>query len=149
VIYVAGIPHSVSAPVKIGVSANVASRLIQLRRGESMPLRVASMIPDPGLVDMLATFDVDDGTERRLHSIFKDRRIEGEWFYLGGPVAAVDRVTRAIETGDLALRAGMTHLSQAATRHHEMYRAWVQAGFTEGQAIQLLTEALKSDPWWK
>lgn len=148
-IYVAGLPNSVSAPVKIGVSANVAGRLVQLRRGESMPLRVASMIPDPGHVDMLATFDVDDGVERRLHSIFSDRRVEGEWFYLGGPTAAVDRVRRAVEVGELTARVGLTNLAGAAARHHEMYRAWVDAGFTEAQAMHLLTKALKADPWWR
>jgi hypothetical protein len=148
-IYVVGVPHSVSAPVKIGSSANVPQRLVQLQRGESMPLRVATMIPDPADLDVLASFDGDETAERRLHAVFRDRRVGGEWFYLGGPVVAVERVTAAFEQGATPIShqtpVPPTTLATEAVRHHEMFLSWVAAGFTEDQALRLLAHSIQGD----
>jgi hypothetical protein len=36
----------------------------------------------------------------------------------------------------------LTELAAAAVQQHELYRAWVDAGFTEEQAMQLLVAVL-------
>lgn len=36
----------------------------------------------------------------------------------------------------------MTVLAQRAAEHHELFRAWVAAGFTEQQALSLLCSML-------
>lgn len=153
-IYVAGVPHSVSAPVKIGSSGNIPQRLVQLQRGESMPLRVATMIPSPARLDILASFDGDEDAERRLHAVFRERRVDGEWFYLGGPSTAVERVAAALEQGlpptpEPSTASPPTPLTAAAVRHHEMFLSWVAAGFTEDQAIRLLAQSLQGNAPWR
>lgn len=149
-IYVVGVPRSVSAPVKIGSSNDLDSRLVALRRGETMPLRVAGMIGDPTRLDVLTTFEGDMYLERRLHAAFAERRIAGEWFYIGSSVKAVERIGAVV---DGVVRTPMspatpidpiTPLAATAAKHHEMYRAWVDAGFTDDQAIQLLSATLSS-----
>lgn len=139
-IYVVGVPKSVSAPVKIGTSSDVPARLVALRRGETMPLRVSGMIGDPGCLDVLATFDGGGDLERRLHSVFAERRIDGEWFYLGPSAKAVERIRAAVEPASPA--DPITPLAAMAAKHHEMFRAWVAAGFTDDQAIRLLAATL-------
>lgn len=157
-IYVVGVPDSATAPVKIGTATNVAARLIQIQRGESTPLKVTGMIGDPTRLDILLSFPGDEKLERILHSTFADRRVEGEWFYLGAAETAVQRVEEAMErltprpvrtratvvTLPLVEPEPLTHLAQAAAQHHELFRAWLDAGFTEDQAIRLLAQALKA-----
>lgn len=36
----------------------------------------------------------------------------------------------------------MTALAQRAAEHHELFRSWIAAGFTEQQALQLLCSML-------
>lgn len=40
----------------------------------------------------------------------------------------------------------ITHLGAAAAQHHEMYTAWVDAGFTPEQAMQLLIALITKRP---
>lgn len=149
-IYVVGIPGSVSAPVKIGSSENIAKRLLSLQRGEAMPLRVCGMISDPMALDVLASYPGGQPEERQLHLAFRGRRIEGEWFYLGRSATAVERIDAAIQSGgvdpfgQVAVSPlapepePMTRLAESAAIDHERFRAWVEAGFTEDQALRLL-----------
>lgn len=42
--------------------------------------------------------------------------------------------------------APITHLGAAAAAHHEAYTAWVDAGFTPEQAMQLLIALITRRP---
>jgi hypothetical protein len=167
-VYVVGIPASTSAPVKIGTSRDLSSRLACLQRGESMPLRVAGMVGDPARLDILASHHGDARLERSLHAMFADRRVEGEWFYLGSAATAVDRVGSAVKRANLlvthpahpapphpAVRRPTpetpppgsdpsNRFAESATLHREMFIAWTEAGFTEDQALRLLVQTVLS-----
>lgn len=95
-VYVVGIPRSVSAPVKIGYSTEVEERLRDLRRGAQMPLRVAGMVGDASRLEVLTMFEGDQSLERRLHRAFAERRVGGEWFYLGNSSKAVERIRAVV-----------------------------------------------------
>jgi len=162
-VYVVG--HSPrTGPVKLGYTENLDDRLRSLRRGETCPLSVhqrfsRSRPPE----DLGVLYQVEEGgrdLERHLHFIFRSQRIEGEWFSLGqSPGEVVGRVAQAVRVfafqpalglPDLLGPAGaepaasepLTHLGEQAARHHEMFRAWVDAGFTEDQAMRLLLAAV-------
>jgi hypothetical protein len=163
-VYVVG--HSPrTGPVKIGYTDSLADRLRSLRRGETCPLAVHQRFsrsrPTQDLVS-LYTFDQGDrDLERHLHFVFRDSRIDGEWFSLGtSPAEVVEKVTSAARVMSrqpaLAMPIGghvthqaaepgpepLTRLAEDAARHHEMFRAWLDAGFNEDQAMKLLFAAI-------
>lgn len=121
-----------------------------------MPLRVAGMIGDPTQLDVLLSLPGDVTLERSLHATFGDRRIEGEWFYLGSAEKAVERVEGVLNartagsTLTITTRVAepLTQLAQDAARHHEVFRAWVDAGFSEDQALRLIAHNLRLAEWW-
>lgn len=57
-------------PIKIGVSSDVDARVSSIQTGNHLPCRV------------LASFEHSNAVlvEKRLHRIFEDLRLEGEWF---------------------------------------------------------------------
>lgn len=55
--------------IKIGYSANVSKRMAQLQTGAACKLQLLAVHAG-----------ADRGVEKRLHEIFKDYRLEGEWF---------------------------------------------------------------------
>lgn len=151
--------------MKLGYTENLVDRLRSLRRGETCPLTVHQRFSrSRPTADLQVLRHVEDGSrelERHLHFVFRDARIEGEWFSLGStPVEVVGKVDDAIRIfgyqpalvsaypvvapaapADLGFEP-LTQLGEDAARHHEMFRAWVEAGFTEGQAMTLLLAAI-------
>lgn len=55
-------------PIKIGRTANIASRFLRLQTGHAKPLRLLAAMPG------------DAAVERELHERFADQRVHGEWF---------------------------------------------------------------------
>lgn len=72
-------------PIKIGLSLDVAARLVTLQASNPLPLR------------LLATMPGDHGIERELHRRFKGERLNGEWFRGDGEVR---RFALSIVTGE-------------------------------------------------
>lgn len=62
----------VGAPVKIGITSNLRTRLAGIQTGSPVPLRFYEVWDIDGLVPR----DV----ERLTHSMRKDKRLTGEWF---------------------------------------------------------------------
>lgn len=164
-VYIVG--HSPrTGPVKIGHTDNLADRLRSLRRGETCPLvvhqRFSRSRPTADLVALYSFAAADRDLERHLHFVFRGARIDGEWFSLGTtPAEVVDKVTAAARlmprqpvlsqsltgptlTHDDPLPAAepLTRLGEDAARHHEMFRSWMDAGFSEDQAMKLLLAAI-------
>lgn len=59
--------------IKIGVARDVKKRLATMQTGNPFELKVIALIPCSGVQQ---AFD----TERRIHNLFKAKRIRGEWF---------------------------------------------------------------------
>lgn len=169
-VYVVG--HSPrTGPVKIGFTDNIDERLRCLRRGEACSLavhqRFSSSRPTTDLALLHSIDDGDRQLERHLHFVFRQFRIDGEWFSLGStPDEVITKVTNATSSFypqmEFAPAAAptpfarpstledpapepLTLLGEAAVRHHEMFRAWMDAGFTEDQALRLLIAATASE----
>lgn len=171
-VYVVG--HSPrTGPVKIGYTDNIDDRLRCLRRGETCPLvvhqRFSRSRPSSDLMLLHSVDDGDRNLERHLHSILRDFRIDGEWFSLGfTPDEVIAKVSSAVHAFHPArsLTPGngpgyrapqlfdlpaastpepLTRLAEDAARHHEMFRAWIDAGFTEDQAMKLLLVAMAAE----
>lgn len=60
--------------IKIGVARDVQKRLATMQTGNPFELKVIALIPCSGVQQ---AFD----TERRIHNMFRSKRIRGEWFY--------------------------------------------------------------------
>lgn len=60
--------------VKIGYTANLASRMHALKTAHHRPLR------------LLVSFDGDKTIEKAIHARFADLRVAGEWFALRKPI---------------------------------------------------------------
>ena len=80
--------------VKIGISDNPEERLKQMQTGNPSELKI------------LKTYHSDDAeaTEKALHRIFDDARIQGEWFSIYPPsldmlfrVASISGIDNAVE----------------------------------------------------
>jgi hypothetical protein len=137
-----------SGPVKIGYSRNPAQRLEGIR---------TAWVPDKVARSMLSFLYLIEGTrdlERELHTHFLRERVKGEWFYLGKPPVA------ALHVADVARRYALRRGDPepvrvpppprftppprgvgptGASADFELFRGWIAAGFTEAQAMQLLT----------
>src|ERR1017187_10363786 len=71
--------------IKIGYSADVSKRMAQLQTGAACKLR------------LLAVYhNVTNATEKRLHAVFSEHRLEGEWFR---DIRSIRRFAAAIDTG--------------------------------------------------
>src|SRR5271156_6762869 len=66
--------HSPQGFVKIGMSADITSRLASLQYVHPLPLTLLGIMP--------LTWRMHRPTERLLHEKFKDLRQHGEWFKL-------------------------------------------------------------------
>lgn len=55
--------------IKIGYSANVSKRMAQLQTGAASKLKLLAIYPG-----------ADRAIEKRFHELFKEYRLEGEWF---------------------------------------------------------------------
>lgn len=165
--YVYVIGTRVDAPVKIGVSHDPTARLETIRTGGcKMPEGV-----DVGALEVLYHCEGDRQLERALHYRFRQLRVVGEWFNLHPAVAprevrmAVSEMPwlsttpsqgqspQPVEVRRPARRPAPVmvqhehrndELMQAAQRHHRMFKAWIEAGFTEQQAINLLAQVVGS-----
>lgn len=58
--------------VKIGMTANINSRMAQLQTGNSFLLKIHVLLKDKDYVKL----------ESNLHDVFRDRRLIGEWFII-------------------------------------------------------------------
>lgn len=78
-----------AAPIKIGITANMKSRLRALQTGSPYPVDVAFAVPVENTVMAVQI-------ERMLHKTFSRFRMHGEWFDLL-PVYGVHCLATAIE----------------------------------------------------
>lgn len=72
--------------VKIGVSDNVQARLESLQTASPYKLSVIAKI---GCVDRRSAFD----TEKKIHSLIKTFRVNGEWFHMKCVYQIGDKIT--------------------------------------------------------
>lgn len=154
-----------SGPVKIGYTRDPGKRLQAIRSG---------WVPDAVERDELEVAYLVEGSrelERTIHVHFGQQRVTGEWFNLGPTAAAVmhvaDVVRRHAATRGLPAAPAVDlprpaeqppprkrvepgpdappRFATVATQHREYFQAWVAAGFTETQAIQLVAALVARD----
>lgn len=77
--------------VKIGISDDPKRRLADLQVGSSVRLKLYYQVSVPGRGAQ--------ALKQRLHRLFHDRNLQGEWFFLE-PQVAYETVLEAISQGD-------------------------------------------------
>jgi hypothetical protein len=150
-VYVIGCPPPATGPVKIGWTSNPQVRLHQLRTDTT----ITPEDVDRTSLQVLYSCEGDRALERALHLRFHRLRVIGEWFRLN-PAVAPREVRMAIsEIPDLGIRKPDEGRSQTlavqvtgpiqlnpvqagADRHHQLFTAWISAGFTEEQALRMV-----------
>lgn len=106
-------------PVKIGVAADPARRMVNLQTSNSSPLQIIRLL------------DGHRADERRIHDLFADRRLAGEWFAFDPSMLEADLVIpdiplppRRSESQEDILRAGLgePYEGHPRTVAHTIYR---------------------------
>lgn len=158
-IYAIGVATSPTGPVKIGRTTNVEQRLYGIQRDMSL------LVPeglDRNSLTVLYSTAADAWVERRLHAHFRRYRLCGEWFALN-PAVVAREVRMAIS--EIVSKAGHTQRKRVqespapkpsptrecaheavaeapsamtAKQHLTLFNGWVDAGFTEEQALRMV-----------
>lgn len=66
--YIYFIQMGFMGPIKIGLTKDIDKRLVSLQTGSPYPLRLLSWTPG------------NEETEKYVHDLYRDHRLEGEWF---------------------------------------------------------------------
>lgn len=99
--------------VKIGVAADAAERITELRRSNGDTITPPDV--DRRLLALLFRAHGDEITEEALHWYFDDRRVCGEWFDLGADVQAVTAQVAAAVRLVNYVRSGTRNAPRSAT----------------------------------
>lgn len=150
-IYAIGVAASPKGPVKIGrTTQDVKYRLSRIQQDRGL---VAPDDLDRKALSVLYAAVTEPWVEKRLHHHFRSYRICGEWFALNPAVVAREvrmAVLEILAGGPPEIFAKSKHQSRGESRalatsaamrpsqHLKLFNGWVDAGFTEEQALRMV-----------